>query len=101
MKGACQSLNGSNWGSFCVNPGPGSTGPLEDLLSGPSSGSASPKPKYDNPPTGTTPYERAPQTIYVGSTTTGAGVLAQTDTLTYYIDQGNHTGITVPPQPPN
>jgi hypothetical protein len=74
---------------------------LNDLLSGPSSSSASPKPTYDNPPKGTTAYETAPQVIYVGSDTTGAGVLVQTDTLTYYIDQGNHTGITAPSQPPN
>jgi hypothetical protein len=99
--GACQSANGSNWGPICISSSSGSTGPLTDLLGGPPLASnPSPKPQYDNPPTGSTPYENVPQTINVGSSTTG-GVLAQTDTLTYYIDQGNHTGITQPPQPPN
>jgi hypothetical protein len=99
--GQCQSANGSNWGTICVTPGAGSTNPLLDQLGGPPlSDKPSPAPKCDTPPTGTTPYETVPQTIRVGSATTGTGVLAQTDTLTYYLDQGNHTGIIVPPQPP-
>jgi hypothetical protein len=100
--GACQSVNGSNRGTICIQTSPGSTGPLTDVLSGPQlSRNPSPTPQFHNPPTGTTAYETVAQTIQVGSSTTGAGVLAQTDTLTYYLDQGNHTGITAPPQPPN
>lgn len=53
------------------------------------------------PPGGTTPYETVPQTIRVGTDTTGSGVQVQTDTLTYYLDQGNHTSITSPSQPAN
>jgi hypothetical protein len=74
---------------------------LIDYLGGPSSGNAKPKPKYDNPPVGTTVFETVPQTIRVASATAGAGVLVQTDTQTYYIDQGNHTNVVVPSQPPN
>jgi hypothetical protein len=80
---------------------PGSTGPILDTLGGPPlSSKPSPAPKCDSPPKGTTAYENVPQSIFVGSSTAGAGVLAQTDTLTYYLDQGNSTGITPPPPPP-
>jgi len=97
---ACQSANGSNWGSICITTGPGSTPPV-DVLCGPVlSDKPSPVPKCDKPPTGTTPYENVPQQIQVGSDTFGSGSLAQSDTLTYYIDQGNATGVTSPSQPP-
>ena len=99
--GSPQSINGSNWASFGLNTSSGSTAPLTDILSPPSNSTASPKPKYDGSPgTGTTPYMEASQKIQVGSDTSGSGVLVQTDTLTYYIDNGNHTGIVSPAQPP-
>lgn len=86
--GQCQSASDSNWGSICVTPGNGSTGPLFDQLGGPQlQYNPSPAPQCNNPPSGTTDYEDVPQTARVGSSNTGAGVLVQTDTLTYYIDQ--------------
>ncbi|MFZ0799711.1 MAG: hypothetical protein WAM98_18145 [Terriglobales bacterium] len=97
---ACQSANGSNWGSICITTGSGSTPPVDGLCGPALSDKPSPVPKCDKPPTGTTPYENVPQQIQVGSDTFGSGVLAQTDTLTYYIDQGNATGVTSPSQPP-
>jgi len=98
--GTFVSLNGSNWASFPMSTGSGVT-PVTDKLSPNGSSSLTPKPKYDgNPGTGTTPYMSAPQKLYVGSSTSGSGVLVQTDTLTYYIDNGNHTGKSSPAQPP-
>jgi hypothetical protein len=67
---------------------------------GPPARSPVPTPKCDSPPTGITPYEMVRQTIYVGSDTAGAGVVAQTDFLTYYLDQGADTTIVLPPPPP-
>jgi hypothetical protein len=98
--GACQSENGSSWGSICIASSPGST-PITDILGGPQlSRNPVPTPKCDSPPTGVTPYEMVQQTIYVGSDTAGAGVVAQTDFLTYYLDQGADTSIVLPPPPP-
>ncbi len=98
--GACVSENGSNWGPICIDTSPGSTGPLLDSLAGPQlTYSPTPSPQCNLPPAGTTEYEEVPQSIYVGSSDTGAGVLVQTDILTYYIDQGKHTSITSPDPP--
>jgi hypothetical protein len=99
--GTYVSLNGSNWASFPMSGGSGVT-PVADKLAPNGSSSLTPKPKYDgNPGTGTTPYMSAPQKIYVGSSTSGSGVLVQTNTQTFYLDNGNHTSIVSPAQPPH
>jgi hypothetical protein len=96
------SQNGSNWGTYALQTGGGST-PLLDELSGPQLNAnppPSPKPKYDNPPIGATVYLLATQLIRVGSSTSGSGDEVQSDNLTYYIDQGAHTSVVLPPPPP-
>ncbi|MGA9964283.1 MAG: hypothetical protein WBQ10_03680 [Terriglobales bacterium] len=100
--GTPTSQNGSNWGTYALQTGGGST-PLLDELSGPdvnATPTPSPKPKYDNPPTGATVYLLATQLIRVGTSTSGSGVEVQSDNLTYYIDNGAHTSIVIPPPPP-
>jgi hypothetical protein len=101
--GTPQSQNGSNWGTYGLTTSSGSTGPLIDQLSGPGVNNQpppNPTPVCHTPPTGTTVYRIASQVIRVGSTNTGSGVEVQTDNLTYYIDNGAHTSIVVPPPPP-
>jgi hypothetical protein len=94
--------NGSNWGIYALETGGGST-PLLDRLSGPGVNNnppPSPMPKCDIPPTGAIIYRLATQQIRVGTDTSGSGVDVQSDNLTYYIDNGAHTSIVIPPPPP-
>lgn len=101
--GAPWNANGSNWKNYGIQTQPGSTGPLLDQLSGPAVNNSpppSPLPTCHTPPVGTTPYMKAPQNIQVGSSSQGSGVFVQQDNLTYYIDNGAHTSIVVPPKPP-
>jgi hypothetical protein len=104
--GTAQNLNGSNWATCCgpIATGGGSTDPLTDLLKPPAINSTptkpSPTPTFHNPPSGTTMYRQIPQSMRVGSSTSGTGVLVQSDNLTYWIDHGSHENIVVPSQPP-
>jgi len=109
--GAPQSQNGSNWGNYALKtsggsmivPPGGSAAELLDELSGPGTGNnppPSPMPTCNTPPSGGTAYDLATQNIQVGSSTSGQGVFAQQDNLTYYTDHGSHTSIIIPPAPP-
>jgi hypothetical protein len=101
--GTAQSKNGSNWGLIGITTQPGSSNPLIDQLAGPRlnyNPAPNPTPICRTPPSGAAFKELISQAIRVGSVATGVGVLAQSDTLTYYIDHGNHTGIVVPAKPP-
>ena len=97
------SQHSSNWGSYGLQTQGGSTGPLLDQLSGPGVNNIpapSPMPKCDIPPTGAITYDLATQRVRVGTDTSGSGVDVQSDNLTYYIDNGAHTSIVIPPPPP-
>lgn len=98
--GSATCENGSNWCNYAVETSGGETGPLTDLLAPPNlNNGAVPTPTCTGKENGTTRYRSIPQGIYVGSDTSG-GVQAQSDTLGYYIDHGQHDSIQSPSQPP-
>jgi hypothetical protein len=95
--------NGSNWCNYSIVSSPGSTDPLQDILEPPLlnvSPAPNPTPTCNGQGSGSTRYRSIPQVIRVGSSTTGAGVQAQSDTLGYYVDHGQHDSIQSPTQPP-
>ncbi len=92
--------NGSNWCKYAIQTSSGSTDPLIDILAPPNLNiGAVPTPTCTGQESGTTRYRSIPQVIYVGSDSSG-GVQAQSDTLGYYIDHGQHDSIQSPTQPP-
>ena len=96
----CQ--NGSNWCNYKLNTSGGFTNPLTDILAPPqlnANPAPAPTPTCTGGSSGATRYLAIPQIIYVGSTNTG-GVQAQSDTLGYYIDHGQHDSIQIPNKPP-
>jgi hypothetical protein len=102
--GVLQNANGSNWATCCggISTGGGTAPKLIDLLEPPQLAlHPSPTPTFTSSQgSGTTVYRTAPQSIYIGSSTSGAGRFVQSDTLTWYIDHGAHTQIVIPPLPP-
>jgi hypothetical protein len=101
--GTQSSQNGSNWGNYSINQSSGPTNPVQDELQPPNlnvSPVPSPTPTCTGNNSGTTRYRAIPQNVFVGSSIEGAGVQAQSDTLGYYIDHGQHDSIQVPAQPP-
>jgi len=92
--------NGSNWCKYAIQTSSGSTDPLIDILAPPNLNiGAVPTPTCTGNENSTTRYRSIPQVIYVGSDSSG-GVQAQSDTLGYYIDHGQHDSIQSPTQPP-
>jgi hypothetical protein len=99
--GAAQCENGSNWCNYQIISGGGDSNPVGDFLEPPDLNvSPSPTPTCSGQGSGTVRYRSFAQTIKVGSSNTGAGVQAQSDTLGYYIDRGQHDSIQTPSQPP-
>jgi len=101
--GTAACASGSNWCNYQITTGGGDTNPLNDNLSPPNlnvTPAPTPTPTCSGQGTGTTRYRAIPQTIMVGSSTTGKGTQAQSDTLGYYIDHGQHDSIQSPAQPP-
>lgn len=96
---ACE--NGSNWCNWAIATSPGTTNPVIDDLSPPTlDKNPTPAPTCTGSPNGTTRYRSASQSISVGTSTAGSGVLVQTDYLGYYGDHGQHDSIQSPGQPP-
>lgn len=100
--GAEHADNGSNW-NYGISGQGGFTNPFIDRLTGPTllaNPRPNPTPTYHNPPSGTKRYAYASQVVRVGSTTTGIGIVSQSDTLTYWVDHGTHASIQHPAKPP-
>lgn len=100
---AAQCQNGSNWCNYQIISGGADSNPVQDLLEPPDLNTVpapNPSPTCSGQGSGTTRYRAIPQTLRVGTNTTGAGVNVQSDTLGYYIDHGQHDSIQIPSQPP-